>query len=347
MSALREAPMWHVRYKPLPGELLSSWLVRLAHGHGLKAQTFTQMQFGHERQIWNRDIDRLGPTWLLEALSQKTCTPIDTAKRTVVAHFEGFLFPAFNAAPHISWIQSIRVYHRKRLGYGQQYCPLCLKTDAIPYYRTAWRSALLTVCPVHRCMLLDRCTKCDAPVAFHRADTGRLNTELPNISECSQCCADLGKERPILSPVHDEAAFAWLQRISSALCAYAEGVPTDVPADEVIVARQLTYLLLSNSPTNQLNDHVSRQMGMPLQRPMGFRPTVETLSQEDRYVLLTKVGWLMSDLGPKFLQAWRARAIRYNHLERGFSNAPSWYSALVNEIPRSYRGAARAVEFLI
>jgi hypothetical protein len=28
--------LWPIRYKPFDDELLSCWLVRLAHGHGLK-----------------------------------------------------------------------------------------------------------------------------------------------------------------------------------------------------------------------------------------------------------------------------------------------------------------------
>jgi len=44
--------LWPIRYKPLPDELLSSWLVRLAHGHGLKVQTFCNLIFGNRRQVW-------------------------------------------------------------------------------------------------------------------------------------------------------------------------------------------------------------------------------------------------------------------------------------------------------
>ena len=66
------SPLWPIHYKPLPDELLSSWLVRLAHGHGLKVQTFCNLIFGNSQQVWNRDIDRLAPTWLLDQLSYRT-----------------------------------------------------------------------------------------------------------------------------------------------------------------------------------------------------------------------------------------------------------------------------------
>lgn len=71
MRGLTES-LWPIRYKPLPDELLSSWLVRLAHGHGLKVQTFCNLIFGNKLQVWNRDIDRLAPEWLIAELSSKT-----------------------------------------------------------------------------------------------------------------------------------------------------------------------------------------------------------------------------------------------------------------------------------
>ena len=67
--------LWPIRYKLLPDELLSSWLVRLAHGFGLKVQTFSNLLFGCNYQVWNRDIDRFAPDWLVEQLSSHTGTP--------------------------------------------------------------------------------------------------------------------------------------------------------------------------------------------------------------------------------------------------------------------------------
>jgi hypothetical protein len=40
------------------------------------------------------------------------------------------------------------------------YCPSCLATDAVPYFRRRWRFAPFVVCLTHRAMLRDRCWKC-------------------------------------------------------------------------------------------------------------------------------------------------------------------------------------------
>ena len=55
---------------PLADELLTSWFARLAYGQGLKVQTLNRLLFGSDRQLWNRDIDRLSPAWLVLALAE-------------------------------------------------------------------------------------------------------------------------------------------------------------------------------------------------------------------------------------------------------------------------------------
>ncbi|WP_404990870.1 TniQ family protein [Duganella sp. 3397] len=150
--------IWPIHYKPLPDELLSCWLVRLAHGHGMKAQTFCNVIFGSQRQIWNRDIDRLAPKWLMDELTNRTGTPPEIVFKTTLRAYEGTLYRRFRSAGPLHCILVLQMYHRKRNGYGLQFCPQCLGSDSIPYFRKQWRIALNTVCTTHRKMLLDRCS---------------------------------------------------------------------------------------------------------------------------------------------------------------------------------------------
>ncbi len=138
------SPLWPIRYKPHPDELLASWLVRLARGHGLRVQTFCNLIFGNRLQVWNRDIDRLGPDWIVDSLSEHTATPIDVARGTTLRSYEGWLYPAFKVSGSLQWITSLQVFHRTRQGFGMQYCPQCLFEDADPYFRKAWRVAFIT-----------------------------------------------------------------------------------------------------------------------------------------------------------------------------------------------------------
>jgi len=167
--------LWPAHPHPLPGESLSCLIVRTAHANGLKVQTFCDQAFGKDFQIWNRDIDRNAPDWLLNIMSGKAGTPIKQVRKTTFRLYEKRLFPILHTASHLRWVIPIKHRHRLNTGYAIQYCPQCLAEDETPYFRLAWRLALYTFCPKHRVMMADRCLHCGAPVAFHRIELGKPN----------------------------------------------------------------------------------------------------------------------------------------------------------------------------
>src|SRR6185369_3103355 len=59
-------------------------------------------------------------------------------------------------------------------------CPNCLQDSA--YVRKIWDLAIITVCPVHRCLLLDVCPNCEKSIPWVRA---RIS--------CCRCDFDLRK----------------------------------------------------------------------------------------------------------------------------------------------------------
>lgn len=162
--------LWPIHLKPFPDELLSSWIVRLAHGHGLKLQTFCSLVFGRDKSIWNRDIDKLAPDWLIHKLAECTGTSIQAVMETTLKSYEGILYEHHQPNGNTKWILPLGVYHRTRRGHGLQFCPLCLAEDAEPYFRKRWRLALSTICTKHNCYLLDACPQCKSPLAPHRTD---------------------------------------------------------------------------------------------------------------------------------------------------------------------------------
>ena len=81
------------------------------------------------------------------------------------------------------WLNSVGIYHRKRKGFGLQYCPQCLAEGA--FYKKEWRLSFVTACLDHNCSLSDCCGRCQAPICFHRNDALMLN--------CWCCGFPLGK----------------------------------------------------------------------------------------------------------------------------------------------------------
>jgi len=323
------SPLWPIRYKPFDDELLSSWLVRLARGHGLRVQTFCNLLFGNRLQVWNRDIDRLGPDWLVDVLSERTGTPIETARGTTLRSYVGVLYSTSRASGTLQWITTLQVFHRTRHGYGMQYCAKCLLEDKVPYFRKIWRVAFVTTCLVHQCMLRDRCHTCGEGVAFHRGDMGTPQARRrESLADCFACGNSLASELPEPVECYDLQAMQWLSDLQRAVMSGASGKKL---VDEFNVMRQMSLLLLSKYPSLTLHSHICAKLNLRYPEMTSARQPLESRALVERHHLAQLASWLMMDLESRLKEAWRAKAVRYNHLLKDFDNAPTHYQKLVGK----------------
>ena len=323
--------LWPAHPKPLPDELLSSWLMRTAYANGLRLQTFGNLIFGGRRQVWNRDIDRLGPTWLVTTMAACTGTPWHIAYGTTLRTFEGVLFRRFRVSGVLQWIQTLQVYHRKRQGYGLQYCPTCLREDAEPYYRRSWRVSFNTICPQHRCMLLDRCPECKIGVAFHRTDIGKYSANASGrlMVACHRCGKDLSTSDAISVRGYDEATLGAHVELCLAL---QRGLGP--PLERLDVMHHLCRLMLGSTAHLQLQEFVAKKLDAPTV-PRSLRRTgIESRPFWERHHFIQLAMWLMADLEAKLTSARDAKALRYLHLKRDFVDPPPWYEELVSRFER-------------
>lgn len=185
--------LWPIHLKPRHGELLSSWMIRLAHGHGYKTEKMCRMLFGRQHAIWCRDIDKLAPDWVLSKMSLVTGASRDRAVQTTLPDYAGFVADEINSNGNSSWVVPSHVYHRQRIRPSLMYCPICLKNDEVPFFRRIWRLAFVTTCSTHGVNLLDACPECGAAVVPHRVDIGP-DAVLPrdrSLIRCWKCGYDL------------------------------------------------------------------------------------------------------------------------------------------------------------
>lgn len=323
--------LWPAHPKPLPDELLSSWLMRTAHANGLRLQTFCNLIFGGRRQVWNRDIDRLGPTWLVSTMAACTGTPWPIAYETTLRTFEGVLFRRFRTSGALQWIQTLQVYHRKRQGFGLQYCPTCLREDAEPYYRRIWRVSFNTVCPQHRCMLLDRCPECDAGLAFHRTDIGQDQShDSPRLMlACHRCGVALSNSAPRVLHGYDATTLHAHIQLCEAL---QSGGNLDLGTLEVI--HHFSGLMQSSTDRLQLQAFAAQRLGASSYPRSPARTSIESRPLDERHHFMQLTAWLMEDLEARLGHARDAKALQYLHLQRDFADAPEWYRQIVGRFTR-------------
>ncbi|SEM09926.1 TniQ protein [Variovorax sp. YR750] len=333
--------LWPVRYKPFPDELTSSWLVRLAHGMGLKVQTFCNLIFGNRLQVWNRDIDRLAPSWLLDELIQRTATPKEIAYATSLRAYEGAFFNHFKASGVLPWVLNLKMYHRTRRAYGQQFCAECLAADEQPYFRRRWRLAFCTFCSIHQRLLDDRCHRCGEAVAYFRMDFGRdeASGEVP-MRSCHACGARYDEAPPVLGDGYSREGMEWLVYRQELLDLQQGFELPGLDWSELAVLRQTLKLLGSTYRNVNLHEHLLVELGVDDPGLAPGRLLFEVRPTQERFHLLQLGAWMMSDVEEAFRRAWSARAFRYNHLLKDFRNAPEWFVGIAEGM-RDWRSRTR------
>jgi uncharacterized protein (DUF983 family) len=184
--------LWPIHPQPLPDELLTSWLQRLAFGNGIKVQTLCDQTFGRNVPVWNRDFDRSAPAELIHHLSLATGTQMETIEAATLRGFGGAFVDSVRLNGNSLWILPLGIFHRKRHRFGTQYCPICLRLDPVPYYRRSWRLAFIAECPDHHCVMHDRCPTCGAAIVFQRIELGtRWLRRVDGNTSCAVCGFDL------------------------------------------------------------------------------------------------------------------------------------------------------------
>ena len=307
--------LWPAHPHPYQGECLSSWIVRCAHANGLKEQTFCDRVFGQDYQIWNRDIDRSAPDWLIDVMSERTDTPRNKVASSTFRLYENRLFPILHPASQLRWVMPVKHRHRMTEGFAMQYCPLCLAEDSEPYYRLAWRLALYTFCPVHQVMMHDRCNNCGSPVAFHRIELGRPNEiDVESLDCCWKCKAPLSVA-PVEQPfVHLSIYKLWRRVIGVIERCFINSGPVNY--NRIAIVHQISRLLISKGQAPRLHGHICARSRLPFKKLKKGSPLFEQRSVEERHYILQLAWWLIGRAGTKLNYALRSHALRANQLYR-------------------------------
>lgn len=183
--------VWPVHPQPLPDEIFSSWLMRVAKANSQKLTSIFHLAVPDYKNF-GKSIDSSIPKEAVELMAYYLRTPIQVALDTSLNSYEGVIFEA--STPKLKHKTGIlnTGETRHNLHY-QQFCPVCL-SDGVPYFRKTWRVSSITVCTKHGCVLLDRCPECNSAVIYMNNDNKSKHDPFRGeITECFSCGFDLRK----------------------------------------------------------------------------------------------------------------------------------------------------------
>ncbi|NJA90152.1 TniQ family protein [Rhodocyclus tenuis] len=324
-----------VRPHPLDDELLSSWVIRLATANALKLKTFSRKKLGLPHDIWRRDVDQFANVKMVSHLAKLTGTPVERAFLTTLAAYEGSLYEKHTARGQQRWLLAVGKGSAWLL-HGQQYCPLCLATDPIPYFRRRWRLSLSFACLEHSVLLMDNCPRCKAPISFHGGDFHSLS--LPDKPPMTSCCHCGTEWRHMVS---------CLTQIPQKLLITQEKIYRVLNENHPLLGRQqpifphlffdglhlLLRALCSNGHTRRLRDYLCHEAGTESYTTPFRTPLIrfDELRVGERAPLLEMALGLLADWPHRFLASCRLAHLSSTYLldYRKASPAPYWYASAI------------------
>ncbi len=154
--------IWPIHPYPLPDELLSSWMVRIARAYGVQPYSFWRQLAGISQF---RALDEQVSPGVLEVLYRGTgINPLQIRAMTLASFAEFGLLRNDNH-PVIP------------------FCPKCL-TIPVPFYRRAWCLEFVTICAIHQVELQTTCPACGALIRFEHVQVNQ------SLATCHNCGFD-------------------------------------------------------------------------------------------------------------------------------------------------------------
>jgi hypothetical protein len=319
-------------YHPHPkdDELLTSWLLRIASGFGLKLHSFTGLVVPGF-QVWNRDIDRSAPTEMLSMLSEQTGLSYHGLFNMTLRAYEGYAFEKFNPTGSTPMICPLGIWHRKRKSFGQAYCPQCLyESVAEPYFQRKWRLAFSVSCAKHQLQLYDCCPHCGAPIAYHRHDFA--NKSVPyrqSVAACFRCHHALydcewieEREQRLLD---FQKAFEILLS-----CGWISIANAPIYSFQYLrVVKQIMRIFFSNRPDCQKFKRLCSSKAQIEMPQLQNNPDVEYARISDRRMSLKIALWVLLDWPERFIQVGSESHIYRTTFAKDLDSIPYWFDKVL------------------
>jgi len=316
---------FHIVPKILPNELLSSWLSRTAFAHGRTLSLFTTTYIKNEGANLSRiDLDFRYDEQLFNLLSNKSQLSTSDILKMSIRSEEGYLFSCNEC---LYPPKQIRKLLDKRTHFGLMFCPLCLQTDKVPYFRKQWRYLFYNACPKHQVYLVDRCGKCFERVRFHKM---ALNDA---IIYCHNCGRDIRESQP--KKLHQTHLYA-LEAIKWFESGLTNGYFTlrgiQVHSLWIFQTYTIFYTLIKSIKEPKLRGFPLLKEYIELQMKLQRYNSKKASLIYENFLLTAMVYYLFQNFPQNLHHFIKDNNLTYRAFTHGFNNVPFWYLKIIEEL---------------
>nr|MDO8111192.1 C2H2-type zinc finger protein [Candidatus Sigynarchaeota archaeon] len=178
---------------PFEDESTSSWIIRTLRANLVNSVSFIREKLNIE--LGSVDLDFDTPREIVDFFS--SCTDLGQDGITKLAP----MLPAAIKGENSIFAKTFWKTNKWTQGRdtdGARFCPLCLASDPVPYFRRKWRLALNIICEKHRCLLENKCPSCNTIILPNFVSWNQ------EITTCYNCGQDITKAEPII--ISDDCA---------------------------------------------------------------------------------------------------------------------------------------------
>lgn len=167
--------------------MLSSWILRIAEGHGFSLSAFRQLELPRVSGA-GFDLDLISDPYFFHVLATKSGGSVPRAIASTYVSDEGLVFTQ-QIKGNFEWIippTQVSQKSGKRFA-SLPFCSACLSSDEVPYYRKHWRYAFYPCCPKHG-LLSNQCPTCHQPFSYLESkDSTKHGQQVGGLKHCVYC----------------------------------------------------------------------------------------------------------------------------------------------------------------
>lgn len=311
-----------IRPKPLPGESSSSWRQRAGWANGYTL--FPVLDERTRRSDPDVGVSLVEIDWIASLHASTSEQVTSMTLRSLIGRVVADLSPRSQPA----WWLRMRMSAASGAN-GPMYCPHCLSTDAVPFYRLAWRLGFNTHCDVHHTLLLDRCPKCGcAPWPSGCGIQGAVDPGFTSFRSCWRC-GHMHDSHAESSVAHEMPGPAqWLGSASIRLGAIQ--VP---PIQALQALRAVGQLFLRNRSMRKIQSSRT-EWGVvlaSLSESAQHTQVIEYLDVADRAVLVPAAFKVLEHWPASFLSFCEDTEIARTHFNGAIHLQPAWMTEEVDK----------------
>lgn len=159
------------RPRPYPMESLASYIIRLAENNYYPNVNWIFQMSGLKKRgiyanVFSPKIDDLSKLCLLSETEEEVLWSM------AFSSVNQSRFHSLNTVEAFGNIVPLCALKKNFV----KLCPICL--DESPYYRQVWNLSIVTVCPFHQCLLINRCPQCQQEIIWSRPSIAKCKCQL-------------------------------------------------------------------------------------------------------------------------------------------------------------------------